>query len=72
MTDPTTIPNIDPKLLADPVFQRVLRDALAIQDRFSKEPVYAGTGKGCLRSVGVEEIRKAKEAQRVPTVKEEE
>lgn len=31
--------DIDPKLLHDPVFQRVLKDALEIQDRFSAEPV---------------------------------
>ena len=52
---------IDPKLLEDPVFQRVLEDALEIQDRFSAEPVYAKTGKGSLKSVGVEELKKIKE-----------
>ena len=39
----------------DPVFQRVLADALSIQDRFSAEPVYGRTGKGSLRSAGVDE-----------------
>lgn len=51
---------IDPKLLEDPVFKRVLADALAIQDRFSAEPVYAKTGKGYLKSEGVEELRRIK------------
>ena len=55
------IPGVDPKLLRDPVFRRVLEDALAIQDRFSAEPVYARTGKGYLKPTGVEEIREAKE-----------
>lgn len=53
-------PKIDPKLLEDPVFRRVLADALAIQDRFAAEPVYAKTGKGYLKSVGVSEIEAAK------------
>lgn len=49
------IPGVDPKLLRDPLFRRVLEDALAIQDRFSAEPVYARTGKGYLKPTGVEE-----------------
>ena len=40
----------------DPLAQAILREGLAIQDRFAAEPVYARTGKGYLRSVGVEEI----------------
>lgn len=55
-------PEIDPKLLIDPLFRRVLEDALAIQDRFSAGPVYAETGKGSLKSEGVAELRKLKEA----------
>lgn len=55
------IPGVDPELLKDPVFRRVLEDALAIQDRFSAEPVYARTGKGYLKSAGVEEIKEAKD-----------
>ncbi len=43
------------------MFQRVMKEALAIQDRFSAEPIYAKTGKGYLKSVGVSEIQKAKE-----------
>lgn len=53
-------PIIDPKLLEDPVFQRVLADALAIQHRFAAEPVYAKTGKGYLKSEGVEELQRIK------------
>ena len=56
-------PAIDPKLLNDPAFQRVLADALSIQDRFAAEPVYAKTGKGFLKSTGVEELKKIKAAK---------
>jgi hypothetical protein len=57
---------VDPKLLNSPVFQRVLRDGLAIQDQFSAEPVYARTGKGKLKPSGVAGLRqiKAKEKAR--------
>jgi hypothetical protein len=51
-------------LLRDPVFQRVLQDALAIQDRFSAEPVYARTGKGRLKPAGVAELRKLKNKEK--------
>ena len=54
----------DAKLLADERFQRVLNDALAMQERFSAEPVYAKTGKGSLKSAGVEQLRKIKELAR--------
>jgi len=37
-----------------------MAEALAIQDRFSAEPVYAKTGKGYLKSVGVSEILELK------------
>jgi len=43
------------------LFQQLLKEGLAIQDRFSAEPVYARTGKGYLKSVGVSEIAEAKE-----------
>jgi hypothetical protein len=55
---------VDPKLMDDPVFKRVLADALAIQDRFAAEPVYAKTGKGHLKSAGVEELKAIKKAAR--------
>jgi cation transport ATPase len=45
-----------------PLAQAILKDALAIQDRFAAEPVYARTGKGILRSAGVEEIKQARAA----------
>ena len=51
-------PPVDPSLLSDPVFQRVLKDGLSIQNRFSAEPVYARTGKGRLKPAGVEELSK--------------
>jgi hypothetical protein len=62
-------PEIDPKLLEDPLFRRVLEDALAIQDRFLAEPVYAKTGKGSLKSAGVAELRKLKEAKKTAKTK---
>jgi hypothetical protein len=45
----------------DPLFMEVMAEALAIQDRFSAEPIYAKTGKGYLKSVGVSEIQAAKD-----------
>lgn len=48
----------------NPLAQAILREGLKIQDRFSAEPVYAKTGKGHLKSVGVEEIAAAKEVSR--------
>ncbi|MCX6846852.1 MAG: hypothetical protein NTU84_09915 [Verrucomicrobia bacterium] len=50
----------------DPLFLEVMAEALAIQDRFSAEPVYAKTGKGYLKSVGVEELEALKKAQIKP------
>lgn len=44
----------------NPLAQAILREGLAIQDRFSAKPVYAKTGKGYLKSVGVEEMAEAK------------
>jgi hypothetical protein len=44
------------------LFQEILREGLKIQDRFSAEPVYAKTGKGYLKSVGVAEIAEAKKS----------
>jgi hypothetical protein len=48
----------------NPLAQAILREGLMIQDRFSAAPVYARTGKGCLKSVGVEEIARIKESAR--------
>jgi hypothetical protein len=55
-----TPPTIDPKLLENPIFQRVMAGALAIQHRFAAEPVFAKTGKGYLKSEGVEELQRIK------------
>jgi len=57
-------PAIDPKLLNDPLFQRVLADSLSIQDRFAAEPMYAKTGKGYLKSAGVDELRRIKKVRK--------
>ncbi len=53
-------PEIDPKLLDDPLFRELMEEGLAMQDRFSAEPVYARTGKGYLKSAGVAELQRAK------------
>ena len=44
------------------LFLEVMAEALAIQDRFSAEPIYARTGKGYLKSAGVEELQAIKAA----------
>ena len=36
--------------------KRIMKDALRIQDRFAAEPVLARTGKGYLKSEGVETL----------------
>jgi len=54
---------IDPALLQNPVFKALMAEGLAIQERFSAEPVYARTGQGYLKSEGVEELQKAKASQ---------
>ena len=48
----------------DPLFLEVMAEALAIQDRFAAEPIYARTGKGYLKSVGVEEFQALKRGQK--------
>lgn len=48
---------IDPKLLYSPLFQELIAEGLAMQDRFAAEPVYVKTGKGYLKSAGVEELK---------------
>jgi hypothetical protein len=49
-------PEIDPKLLNDPVFKRVLEDSLAIQDRFSAEPVFWEDRQGVAEERGSEAV----------------
>ncbi|MCW1925522.1 hypothetical protein OKA05_23390 [Luteolibacter arcticus] len=50
-----------PDFSKNPLAQAILREGLAIQDRFAAEPVYARTGKGYLKSAGVREMEEAKE-----------
>ena len=57
-------PKIDPKLLADPLFQELMAEGLAMQERFAAEPIYARTGKGFLKSAGVAELKKIKAAKK--------
>ncbi len=45
-----------------PLAAAILREGLLIQDRFAAAPVYARTGKGYLKSVGVSEMEKSKKA----------
>ncbi len=51
----------------DPLAQEVLREGLEIQDRFLAEPIYAKTGKGYLKSVGVAELAELKEREKRTT-----
>lgn len=46
----------------NPLAQAILREGRLIQDRFAAQPIYAKTGKGFLKSVGVEEITNAKKS----------
>lgn len=55
-------PDIDPKLLENPVFRELMAEGLAMQDRFAAEPVFAKTGKGYLKSEGVAELQRLKVA----------
>ena len=48
----------------NPLFLEVMAEAIAIQDRFSAEPIYDKTGKGYLKSVGVEELQALKTAKK--------
>lgn len=47
---------------SNPLAQAILREGRLIQDRFAAQPIYAKTGKGFLKSVGVEEIATAKKS----------
>lgn len=59
---------MDPQLAAKyanhPLAQALLKEGLAIQDRFAAEPEYARTGKGFMRSAGVEELQQIKAANK--------
>lgn len=59
-------PEIDPKLLADPLFRELMAEGLAMQDRFKAEPVFAKTGRGFLKSAGVAELQRLKAAGGTP------
>jgi hypothetical protein len=56
--------NVADAFADNPLFLEVMAEALAIQDRFSAEPIYAKTGKGYLKSVGVEELQALKTAKK--------
>lgn len=45
------------------LMRELLEIGLEIQNRFSAEPIYAKTGKGFLKSAGVDELKKIKAAQ---------
>lgn len=51
---------VDKKFANDPLFLEVMKEALEIHDRFAAEPIYSKTGKGYLKSFGVEELIKLK------------
>ncbi len=61
---PESVPPIDPKLMEDPLFMELVAEGLRIQHRFVAELVYAKTGKGYLKSEGVEELQRIKDATR--------
>lgn len=42
---------------AEEMRARALEDALAISDRFAREPIYARTGKGTYKGAGVEDLK---------------
>lgn len=48
------------KYADDPLFIEVMKEALDIQERFAAEPIYSKTGKGFLKSVGVEDFKRLK------------
>lgn len=49
--------SVDPKLLNNPLFQELMAEGLAMQERFVAEPLDAKTRKGHLKSVGVDELK---------------
>ena len=57
-------PKLKEKFDRNPLAQRILREGLAIQDRFSAAPVFGPTGKSSLKSVGVAEVARAKRIAR--------
>ena len=63
----SVLPEIKARLIARGIvlpdnWDAVLEDSLRIQPRFKPEPVYARTGVGFRRSVGVIELQEAKSA----------
>jgi hypothetical protein len=60
-------PKPSSKFANDPLFLEVMADALAIQDRFIAEPLYAKTGKGHLKSAGVDELKRIKASKSAKT-----
>lgn len=53
----------EPKPSDASIISELLEIGLEMQDRFSAEPIYAKTGKGFLKSAGVDELKKIKAAQ---------
>ncbi len=45
------------------LLEECIEDALSISHRFSPEPVFGPTGKGYLKSEGVEELNKWKKSE---------
>jgi len=52
----------DEKEARQKMFDAALADAIAISHRFSPEPVFGPTGKGYMKSEGVEELKKIKKS----------
>jgi len=50
----------DKKEAEELLFQELLKEGLAIQDRFAAKPVFGSTGTGFLKSSGVKELAEIK------------
>ena len=49
--------DIPPEILGDPLFQELMKEGLALQNRFVAKPVYRDTGKGYLESEGEDSLK---------------
>lgn len=57
MENDETTPGKKPRFTKEELLALALEDAVAIADRFAREPVLARTGKGYYKSAGVEGLK---------------
>ena len=57
MENDETTPAKKPRFTKEELLALALEDAVAISDRFTREPVLARTGKGYYKSAGVEGLK---------------